>query len=909
MTEKIPKNNEIKSMFSAIKRDDLSKFEKIVKEQEHLMNFKNNKRENILFYAFKSNAPKIINYILEKKPDFIKEKNILNLNILHELVINKKDINLFLENFKTWTNQEKEYLFSNHDLQGNNILLLAAKHSNKEAISKIIDVCPNFEYFQMVPNYHNQNIAHLLALNIKENCDDIIKKLDPRLMNEEDSLNGYIPISIAAYAQNLNNFEEFFKLQEKIDLSIEKEKLIHFAANNNNIEVFNFLIKKGFFTNKKNELEQTPLGIAFYKSNIEIAAEIIKNIEISSEDYISQEDLIHSIKHSYRHKNIFLNILSSNKTEKLNSINQDKMIESLFFYSDFDTLLEISKQDEYRDGFNNLNVQNISMKIMAGKKGMMPKANFLLNKKETLTTEEVIDFCTALEILPKNQVNWLVKKSKFLSKIKEEDYGLIAALFMNKELPLEKDFLINGEKAAHQKYFRKLLKNSNSNLTESLPNIKNWIFLFEDKNIAYKFFGKLIAKEIDPLEYIQKNIKDLTKEEKKNLIYYTITAIIKDNKNLNEKVLNTLSSFPSLINNLIKEIIDYKKIPQNEKILGLVKDKNFISQEKLINLIETNKDKEELKIFIINYFHFFKIENILDENLIASVVNSKESKILFKKLTDEFPEKKNDLIELCFKLISDGKIKDIDDDFLSKDIISNKKFKKNIEEMFIRLFENNENIELKTLQALWGATSIAKEEINMFAQNLLSGHKFNDCIKLQKIIKEDFLFEHLDFGLIEWSNINMLFLLEDKEKDSLFNFLKENNKKISKKQADGFIQSIDLNLETDSISFRVIYNLVNSAENILNKVDNNKLAQLADKIIDDFYNKDVSIRAYEHGFFDLAMEKIINKLDTNNLEIIQNNKNFESLSPNLKSVVNMNILNGELKIKTNISSTRKAIKI
>ena len=243
----------IRSLFSSVKRNDIKKFQHIYSENKWILNFKDNKRENILYYAFENDSRDIIDFVLLENAELLKEKNILNLNILHDLIKKNKNIEYFIEKIKVWPQEELIKLFNNTDPQGNNLLLVAAKSGDVSILSNVVNICPNFKLLQEHLNHYGQNIAHVIATNFIDDITPVIDILSPKLISQLDNLNGFSPLMLASYYQNELNFKSFLNLMPKNQNSFLDNNLMHFAAHNKNIEVTSLLLEKKMFSNSKNK--------------------------------------------------------------------------------------------------------------------------------------------------------------------------------------------------------------------------------------------------------------------------------------------------------------------------------------------------------------------------------------------------------------------------------------------------------------------------------------------------------------------------------------------------------------------------------------------------------------------------------------------------------------------------------
>ena len=94
MNSQTTNNYQIRNLHSYIKKDNLDAFIELLKKRPSLLDFKNFKNENILFYSLLSNSKKISSYLMIKKPSLLLERNNLGRNPAQNIASKKIDLEI-----------------------------------------------------------------------------------------------------------------------------------------------------------------------------------------------------------------------------------------------------------------------------------------------------------------------------------------------------------------------------------------------------------------------------------------------------------------------------------------------------------------------------------------------------------------------------------------------------------------------------------------------------------------------------------------------------------------------------------------------------------------------------------------------------------------------------------------------
>jgi len=893
----------VRSLFGAIKRDNIKRFEELINNHSWLLDFKNNKRENILFYAFENNSKKIIDYVIEKKPNFLKEKNILNINIIHELISKNYPIDYFIEKLHLWTEEEKNVLFSNCDPQGNNLLLMSAKSGKKEILDKVIEICPDFKLYQKHSNFYGQNIAHLMSIHMKSQYGDISEILMPELMIQLDNINGFSPIMLSAYYQGSRNFISFFKLSPNSQKSFLDNELIHFAANNPNIRVMQFLIENKMYSNNLNKYGQTPLNIALSKGYSHIAKEIL-----SYNEDINKDDFVISAKIADKDNILFDEILNLKVHKELSQEDKNKFLEMLFLHGKYNAIIQVKENKNTEHFFNeNINFSSLFTKTVVGKKDMNNKIDLLLANKDKLNKEEVKSVFKALEKLPSNQILSIIKKSTLLSKIKQEDNVALIALSLEKGI---NPYLISNTLSLPvndelQSIIKQSLKNT-KNIEEEkhLGNIEYWLVLFKDKKIVLKHYGMIAAKSKDPFHFIDEKFNFLPKEQKKDLVYYTITALFKKNEDISEKSIKIIEQYPNLLSNVYSGILKVGKIPCNKKLIEILTtiEKPVISSNELGYFFNKTNDKHQQAINVvkdtINLFNFKDIKNM--QEFCQLLISNQHHQEILDLIIDKVQDK-----DIFIEAYLNNAINLNNTDEIIKLVMQHSNSNEIAKNLILKSIQDDNFNNVELLKGL-NNTKLTKEDILILAQSFIDDSNYFSCVKLQKCFEDKFDINKLDLTKINWEKIELNCSTMNKD-ESFFDFLSINQAKITEKNLENMNNKFMLQIRDKNISFTTIDKYLHSLNNSIHKIEPYAMFEICSYVLERQFLNNPMAQFLSQKTFESIFDLVAKSTKGDLFEKLQNHKHYQIIDITSRVIMDKEILESDLKIKP--SKNKKINKI
>lgn len=911
--KKLDKSKIFRSMFSAIKRDNLEKFQEIITEYPNLLYFKNHRRENLLFYAFDHNSKQIIDFIHACEPEFIQEKNIRNLNILHELILGNKDIDYFLEGMSYWEHNTVQKLYSNSDPQGNNLILMAAKSGNIDFLRKIITHCPSFETLQKHSNIYGQNIAHFIASNIFTDCNDIVDKLAPELLKNIDNINGFSPLMLAAYHQGINNFNAFFKLYPKEQTSLLENKLIHFAAHNPNSEIVNLLISNGLYTNNKNLAQQSPLLIALSKGHDKVANTLF---EKAKDEVIYQEDIVNSIKIANKNLELFQAIINNPKNEELNEENIKNFLEGLFLIGKYEAIQEVEKNDKYKNYFESASIVNLFSKTIIGKKDMSLKTYFLLQNKELLTKEETIGIVSSLEKIPANQVSFLLKSTNVIEKSLQENRVLFGALCLEKGLNY-KDFGIRlnvNEDEDIQRAIRKSLRSVKIEETSKhYHNIESWLNLLADEKVVWKHYGRIISKNIDPFLFLEEKFEFLSRQSKKELVYYAITALFKDEKEIPETTFKSIEGHSNLLSNVFIGIMKVGKVPANKQLLSVlpqIKDK-VLNINDFINILKKSSKNRKQAISVlkdnINMFDFNVIDDMKD--LCNALINNPFHYELMEDVVMALDLKHKDTLMYAYidSYISQPtatiNIEVLEQLILSCDNpeeVVNYAFNKTLEDPTFNNIDFIKRIKNLVVQDVFPELA----EI----QNLIDNEDFNTCVKLLQISQSELPLRKINLNLINWESIDRQVITMGKI-NKFFEFISNGKDLFTEKQINILALNLVNKAKSNSVSFQTIEKFLTALDKNVHKIEDDILYELSISVLDKQFLKNMFNRLMSQESFNSIFNSISKNKNGHFFERIIDNENFNLIPKETRIAIDKEILEDTLIINQSDAPKIKKMKL
>ncbi|NCQ50347.1 ankyrin repeat domain-containing protein [archaeon] len=900
----------IRSLFSSVKRNDIKKFQHIYSENKWILNFKDNKRENILYYAFENDSRDIIDFVLLENAELLKEKNILNLNILHDLIKKNKNIEYFIEKIKVWPQEELIKLFNNTDPQGNNLLLVAAKSGDVSILSNVVNICPNFKLLQEHLNHYGQNIAHVIATNFIDDITPVIDILSPKLISQLDNLNGFSPLMLASYYQNELNFKSFLNLMPKNQNSFLDNNLMHFAAHNKNIEVTSLLLEKKMFSNSKNKLGQTPFYISMLKGHSEIAEKLFEEAKKSK---IIEDEIVISPKMATKNRDLFFKIMENKSNEELSVESKGKFLEYLFLYSNFTDIISIYKEGRYSDFFQEENFSELFAKSLTGKKDMALKANFLLRNKKELTLDESITVCKSLDKLPTSQILFLLKKSQILENINTEYLSIFTALALSRGIDSKiiTETPIYNDNDDIQKCIRSILKNNKiQSTTLHLENINKWVDLFKDKKIVWKHYGELISKENSPFVFLDNNFKLLNKSSKKELVFYLVTSMLINENEISKESLDLIKQYPNLLAHAYAGIVNFGKIPKNEQLIDVLNNikGNFLNHQDLsVFLKRTIKKPEEAINLIEKTFNTFDFKSYKKgDDLCVSLMKNKYHEKIIETILEKLKENKDQFIyDYIDNYITEPEM-EINIEVLEKLMLMHKDSKKIITEVFeiAILGEGFNNIKL--IKLLGNHIENKPFQDLESIQYIFNAEKFDSCNKIQETygVGLTFPLKDLCFDNINWNRVNTKIISLD-EDDSFFEFISKNKELFTEKQLNSFFLGMLLEMKNNGLNLETIKKLFNSLDNELVKVDSEILLDLSSSILNRYKLSSEVEKYLNKDIFDNIFQIVSKNKNMKFFEKIQFDINFEIIPKESKIIINKDILDKNLKLKEGTKQQKK----
>lgn len=601
-------NKNLIYFFSAIKHDNVKEFQKIIEQNSEFLKYKNQKKENILFYAFEKNSYQIIDFLLKNKNNLqlLIDKNNSNINILQYLIQKKINIDFFLEKIKNLNIEQQRQLLNSVDNQKNNILFLAIKYHSYSNIISIIEELKNFELLSSMKNEKNiyqQNILHFLTLYHNDYFPQIVKDIDRKMKFEKDD-NNFSPIMIASYKQNFENFIQIY--EDNSDF----QQILSFGSYNQDEKIMDFLLEQKNINDFQFSENQHPLAIAIIKKNIKIIPKILKKLNTK---ILPQYFLTLLIK-NYNFMPYLIDKIIENYEFEKNIDNHRNILFGSFLNLNFEKLIKIMNKNE----INIENEQdNLFKNTIIGKKDMIFKINYLLEKGLVINSKTL----QYLLMLPKNQIEFILNKTNILNICPENHQEFINFIIDYKNLNIEKKELIADQhKKVKIEIMNVLTKNCNFfNNKEQFLKIKKYLNTFEISKIFFKFLYQNDSKDI--LQKIKKYFPLFELNEKKAIIYELV-----QNTWLHEK--SDISQYflkykKVLIQTFLKNIQE-NKIPKNEKFIASLKLKkiHFIQENEIINILNSLSNIENSLSFIKKINSLFQEEKLQFDKVSLALIEN-----------------------------------------------------------------------------------------------------------------------------------------------------------------------------------------------------------------------------------------------------------------------------------------------
>lgn len=534
------KNYEIRNFHSYIKKDNVQDFKNLIKKKPFLLDFKNFRNENILFYSLFCGSEKITNYLIHQKPQLLLERNNVGRNPVQNIANKQLDFDFVMKNIFSSNLFKNEEIISNVDNLGNNLLMYLSLYPDMTYYNKLINENSNINLFHR--NKKGSNLFHFLCSNNEELEHINIDLFDSQiLMSKTNNLSN--PLMFAAEKKEHKSF--------KYLINKYKEKL-HY-------DDFNHILTE------RNSLGFSLLDFAFLNKTNENVKYLIENFEYLLNKDINTSNALIIIKQQLNNNNLpsFIQILehyqlfetSTYKTQDFLSIfqsilsNNDKnpLFVDYILKHKFSSLVDIFSNDD-------LNLNKLNLEKLTHQQWTIIFEN--LELQNPLPSIKKVG--SLFPIMMNNQKYQLQNLNLYYSFIKKNEY------------PLE------------------------NFITQSL------LFLQENTIISFLnsgFFNENKNKEFNALLFLFQNIYDL----KDKLSYNDINPLSIENeiniyKSVDYKNFNYINNLDKIINNknALKSLFYLSDIEKNITSQIIRTDEPFTKLSKIFNIC----DKEQQEFFI-----------------------------------------------------------------------------------------------------------------------------------------------------------------------------------------------------------------------------------------------------------------------------------------------------------------------
>lgn len=454
------KNDFLKNIFSAIKKDNLEKVKEQL-ENSNIIYFKNKQDENFLFYALQSGSLKVSQYFIEKYPEFLLERNAYLLTPFTDIIYqnNSKGFKSFLSLSKLPNISLNEVYDKGGDIYS--VPLLAVEKLTKENWKIFEDLTKKFWNGEslIAKDKLGYNIAHKIAINNADYATSILEYLPKEIFLQLDSETGSSPFLTSLKFSNLEVIKKILKHSNIYQETFLGSNAVHLSIFNDDIAVLKFVLtelkdRPELITNS-NLYGDSPLRSAINDGNIEALTLLIPYYIQQNKDLT--DEVIHFIKTIPKDFEKFKLFLKDVTPENLSKLTNNEEYLSLFFSYIFHYGMEYDIEQlqktflwEYFPKIQSkfLNHQLYSSTIL-GKKSVKYKINYLLKSKEILTSSEsqqfftpnkdidlffsnsdyatfnknskISSFISLLNTMPGTQINDLINQTSILKKIDDLD--------------------------------------------------------------------------------------------------------------------------------------------------------------------------------------------------------------------------------------------------------------------------------------------------------------------------------------------------------------------------------------------------------------------------------------------------------------------------------------------------------
>lgn len=335
----------LKKLHSYIKNDDIDAYKSLLKTYPNLINFKNHRNENLLFYSLFCNSLKISSFIISEKKSLVIEKNNSGKNCIQALLAkNPEQSPIFLTQFLDLLDQSfLTKLFSNQDNKGNNLFMSLLFSNYQDLFLKYLKLLKNEKIILEQTNFNNDSIVHFLTMHYKNDISPFLEIFSHDSFFKNNKIKT-TPLMYASHNQPYNNYLKLFNFlfskkspHETAQVLNTNNSLnlncINISLLNNDSKVYSLLNKYNISHTKK------------LNSSLFLSFNLLKN-----ENFL---DYYNKNKNNFSNTELFSNILKNNhhillkKIHKSDNLFISKVTQSIFY------------DKSYKDSINLISWKNL----------------------------------------------------------------------------------------------------------------------------------------------------------------------------------------------------------------------------------------------------------------------------------------------------------------------------------------------------------------------------------------------------------------------------------------------------------------------------------------------------------------------------------------------------------------------
>lgn len=264
----------LRNLHSYIKNDNIEQFINLVSLYPNIINYKNSKKENLIFYCLLKNSYKISSYILAINNELLLERNSNGENAIQASLSREESVDFFLDIAPSLSKEILNSIYSNLDNQGNTLLMKAANTSTPDKLVQLLELCPNKDFFHQI-NKHGSNLTHFLTSNsLYQDFSKTFSYIDDKLFLSKNKTHS-TPLMLAA---NFYSKEDFEVLTDYAFKGLSQEEIQDFCEQTN---IFKFsIIEYALFNNDYRiyaDIEKDYLNSSFTFETIQAVLDKMKN--------------------------------------------------------------------------------------------------------------------------------------------------------------------------------------------------------------------------------------------------------------------------------------------------------------------------------------------------------------------------------------------------------------------------------------------------------------------------------------------------------------------------------------------------------------------------------------------------------------------------------------------------------